>query len=726
MTPLSSSNIKPLSPVRVGKEPIFSPDWDTGYSAKGLSEGNIRVKHVKAFEHTLDAAVEYSRNSAAYADNALKQLIDVGEQTRQLTLETKQHQLAQSLQAVYLANDANVEACNQGWNAVIEKAKKDNDFKSVAGETGIATFADNIIQPYRFDAARKTIARNNQKLHDISVQQIKQKQNDLSIAYAAMASTDLQQRENGFLLYSNAVTAIGDLVDKTNMSGEPVFNEAQKAAIVTGNVDILAQSYARARYAKTDNLTDKLKLIEEIGNGTHTVNLKEFFNIPETFVPKDAKEAVLGEFSFGDVLEGTRERLVKELDAQYEKEVNAVQKAEKANLAKRVLDGEVAPNPRHAMYQEAASAYYSQLWDNDLKQIFANKDPRKYQQLIQLHTDFVKNFQFVPSRMTDAVEALMQHPDPMLVATACTLTDILVSEYPHAVLEDKNFLQKGSVYVYGAKLFNNGTPPDIIASLVRGSLNVDERIKKERKEQFDDAVRKEGKFKIGADIPASTFKKDFFSWSPKYPTFMGRNMEMEYEYHDLVRGFYIMNGDMDSAKKTAIALLRQKWGVTEINGQNEVVPYAIEDFYCNDAFTLEKLKLKTLEYINRVYKKHEMEPVTNLDGIAVRHDTTTVREIQNGQFPTYRIYFKNENGQYDDTLYGEEVRLSLSNVWDKKAREASGIFDTATQINQMEALKYMAKHNKNIEWMQKQNKLYQKREKLEETLSNKTEGENRE
>lgn len=734
MTPPS---IKSLNPVRVGKEPTFDPDWEATAELKNMPGATASAKRVEPLGQVLQAAVEYSRNSAKYANDALNQLISIVDQTRQLTLETKQHELASALQAVYLANDENVEACNQGWSEIIKKAQENEDFKSVAGETGIATYADNIIQPYRFAAARKTIARNNQALHDISVQQVKQKQNDLSIAFAAMAGDDLQGRENGFQLYANTVQSIAELVEKTNPSGEPVFNEHEKATIATGNVNVLAQGYVRARYAKLGNLADKLQFIHEIGNGTHTVDLKTFLNVPEVFIPKGATKDAFGEFRFADVLENTRLRLSNELSALYEKEIDNIQKAAKEKLARRTSSGEVPPNPRHAVYQQSVRSAYEQLTqpDGELAQIFRSTEPKKWQQMIKLHTDFVEKFRFVPLKMTDVISANMQSHDPAMIMAACTLTDTLISDFPHVVFEDDSFFDKGSAYVYGAKLFKNGTPPDIVADIVRGMLNVDERIKEVRRKEFDDKVKK-GELTL-LDIERSSFKdKDkgfilnFFSFTPEYPTFGGRNTEMKYEYRDLARGFYIRTGDLGSAKKTAIALLQQKWGMTEINGVKEIVPYAIEDFYCNKAFPRKKLKKRTLEHLNKIYSRYNL-PAGTLKDIAVYPDATTMREIQNGSFPTYRIYFKseygayeNEHGRYDDTLYGDEIRLSLLDVWDEEDREASGIFDTATEINQSEALRYMANRNESIRYMQKQNKIYrnlQNRKNVEEMLSNKAE-----
>lgn len=675
----------PNKPVKLSDKEIFDPEQgvaNVGGTLPGSREDSTRGKiNGYALGNAIGRAVQYAYDNIEYANETKEYLLAVYEQERKLRLEVKTEQIKTALQNAFLNNNGDLLKCNEAWNTILTQAKADEQLTSIIDAASIENYVNNVVQSYRVGALKNAILQNNADYRKVCEFKIQNRQKDLDIAYSMMANEDPTIRQNGFLLYSNAVHEMTELFDATNGSGEPVFGEADKLIISQQNKDILGAAYSRVQYAKQPSFIDKIKFIESIGNGTLSVDAKDFFKGFENFTDKE-KDGELGVFHFYELSYKSRKELVNELKEKYLLENKEAKKARKKNLVQSVLSGEEVAMPSSEIYRQGVRNYYDGDFRANLLGTLNSDDSDKDKKILQMHRDFIGKLRFIPSGMLDFVRSLVIHPDPQRVLIGCDLVDLITSEFSGARLDDPNGMKGMSVLLFGNRLSKSGTPPDIVANFVRQMENTDEATRKMYQQEFYKKTT-EDDYKIEKIIKEVV--PSFFNKSPIDP-FVAQSMRQD--YINIVQAEYVnTRGDEASAKKLAVMLMKQKWGETNVNGKKEVVPFPPEDFWCTQEFPRETLRQNMLRAaMSHLYLQYDEDGVKDLGELFFYPDDTTAREILSGQMPTYRIVQQDKYGIWHDVIYGKEERISLDNVMPPKLKETSGYFDADLYIRQLNRL----------------------------------------
>jgi hypothetical protein len=708
----SSQTSRKLSPVRVMHDGIFDPNAKTFDMPKPTEDANAKAGRVSAFGHAVETAVQYAQDNIDFANNAKERLLNLVEQSDKLILETKKEQLSTALQNVYIQNGGNILKCEPEWKTVLEAAKKDEDFARLQNATSIENYANNVTNRYRITAIEEGIKKNNNDYAKLSVLQLKGLQNNLGIAYAWMADADDGIKKNGFLLYSEAVRDMNELLARTLPDGSPVFSDVDKLTCVQENQNILGTCYARVNYNRQPSLLDKLKFIESIENGTLSVDVKKFFAIPDEFI-KDGTEAELGVFSFADMPFEKRDRLGKELRAKRKEEIKLTEKEAKTHLVQRVLSNEVPPTPSNFTYRQSVKDYYNgEFFNNMMATLNAENVPQKREKVLQMHRDFVGKLKFIPSEMLDFCFDAIVHPDPTRVVLGCDLADFLASEGGDVKIEDPQRLKDASPLLYGSRLLKNGTPPDVISELVRGVDRADENVKKQRIKKLHEDKEIKGKTTFES-ISKRLFGTNFWGTPSEPPP---ENIEVQSamlrDYMEIVTGAYVKSGDLEVSQKIADSVVKQKWGTTEVNGSKELTAFPVESFWATNDFKKDSVIKAINGYVSGLFRrKYDFK---KLPKYYVTFDETTVSEITNGQTPSYRLCLIDDYGILHDHINGNEERITLRNVLPKELRATHPLFDTERTLLGCRMFEAMAERSEYVKRIKTQKEEYKRLKEWEE------------
>lgn len=708
----SSQTSKKLSPVRVTQEGIFDPNAKTFDMPKPTENANAKAGKVSTFGDTVETAIQYAQDNINFVNNAKERLLNLVEQSDKLLLETKKEQLFTALQNVYLQNGGNVLKCEPEWKTVLEAAKKDETFTRLQSTTSIENYADNVTNRYRLTAIEEGIRKNNEDNIKLSRLQLKGFQNDLGIAYAWMADTDDNIRKNGFLLYSETVRNMSELYDRKLSDGSPVFTDVDKLIYTQENQNILGTAYARVNYNRQPSTFDKLKFIESIRNGTLSVDAKKFFAIPDEFI-KDGEKTDLGVFRFKDMPLKRREQLGEELQANYEKELKLKEKEAKTHLVQRVLSNEAAPVPSNLLYRQSVKDYYNgEFFNNMMATLNTEGVSQKNEKVLQMHRDFIGKLKFIPSEMLDFCFDAIVHPDPARVALGCNLAELLASGSGDVKIEDPQRLKDASPLMYGSRLLKNGTPPDVIAELVRGIDRTGKDLRDFRAEEYE---RNEG---IAEKLSFKNINKRLFGKDKKDNplTPSPQNIEVQNamlnDYKAIVYGAYVKSGDLEVSQKIADSVVKQKWGTTKVNGAEELTAFPVESFWASDDNEAKRVIGRINGYVSKhLQRRYDFKKTPKY---YVTFDETTVSEITNGQTPSYRICLIDENDILHEYIYGNEERITLENILSEEEKKTNPLLQTETTLLGCEMFDTMAKRSEYVRRIKTQREQYKKLKKWEE------------
>ena len=708
----SSQTSKKLSPIRIMQGGIFDPNAKTFDMPKPTEDANAKAGKISAFGDAVVTAVQYAQDNIDFANNAKERLLNFVEQSDKLLLETKKEQLSTALQNVYLQNGGNILKCEPEWKTVLEAAKKDEDFARLQNTTSIENYANNVTNRYRFSAIEAGVKKNNDDYAKLSRLQIKGLQNNLGIAYSWMADADDNIKKNGFLLYSEAVRDMNELFDRKLSDGSPVFSDVDKLTYAQENQNILGTCYARVNYNRQPSFLDKLKFIESIEDGTLSVDAKKFFAIPDEFI-EDGAKADLGAFSFADIPLERREQIGKELKRQYKAELKHEAEEAKKYLVQRVLSNKASPAPSNLTYRQSVKDYYNgEFLANVMTTLNAKDVPQKREKVLQMHRDFVGKLKFIPSEMLDFCFDAIVHPDPTRVVLGCDLADFLASERGDVKIEDPQRLKDASVLLYGSRLLKNGTPMDVISELVRGIYRAGKDLRDFRTKEYErnEEIAEKLSFE---NVNKRLFGKDKKD-NPSKPS--PQNIEVQNamlnDYKTIVYGAYVKSGDFEISQKIADSVVKQKWGLTNVNGAKELTAFPVESFWASDDFQEDSVVRQINGYVSGLLRrKYNFK---ELPKYYVTFDETTVSEITNGQTPSYRLCLIDENDILHEHIYGNEERITLGNVLPKELRATHPLFDTERTLLGCRMFDAMAERSEYVRRIKTQKEKYEKLKVWEE------------
>jgi len=181
---------------------------------------------------------------------------------------------------------------------------------------------------------------------------------------------------------------------------------------------------------------------------------------------------------------------------------------------------------------------------------------------LKVAANYIERYDYIPTTVKNNMLGKLNAGKPKdVVETARALEKILKTNSSIAKeFKDKDLLKINMVAEYA----NAGMDPENIISNVNNAI-IEKGTTEQalRKAELKDLSMKEGEF------------TEYFRIDPDIP------LAMKSEWKSLVTGFYMGNRgvSIEAAQKTAYTIMKQNWGVSDINGDKEFTKYAPERYY---------------------------------------------------------------------------------------------------------------------------------------------------
>lgn len=248
------------------------------------------------------------------------------------------------------------------------------------------------------------------------------------------------------------------------------------------------------------------------------------------------------------------------------------------NLVHAQVRGEITElDPRSKKHHSYVDAYYR----HEVEPMIRGADPRE---AADIAAEYVGRVGMVPRTLSGNLRGALRVGTDQQVAEAADLFDRLRTEVPDIV----NDFQAKDVALATAvtPLVRAGMPADRAVQLIKDAMaTTTEQARKERQNRYRaDAAGGESKRFLEASIGESD---PFFGW------FAGKDRinqgltskaieipdEMRAEFDNVAEQFAMMHGQNDAARRAAVAVLRNVWGITTIDGAPRWMKFAPETFY---------------------------------------------------------------------------------------------------------------------------------------------------
>lgn len=210
------------------------------------------------------------------------------------------------------------------------------------------------------------------------------------------------------------------------------------------------------------------------------------------------------------------------------------------------------------------------------------------------------------------------------------------------------------------KLTSAGVAPEeAFNQVTKGFSSVNEDIRKNRIVSFNKEVNDKR-----SDFESSIMKEGWFFKKNKELSSLTSD-EFFYQFTDLAREYYAQGETFDVARDSALAAMKERWGNSEVNGDNYLTALPPEKFYSDYAMNGKIMRELLLKFV-----KEKTDEKLEDDRIVVLADRETYATAGNQTSkPSYSLCYINEMG-VPEPILGEDlqpIRIG-ENVWNKESR----------------------------------------------------------
>lgn len=638
---------------------------------------------VRNLEQTLNAGVEYAKQDAKLKITLQENILRIKEANE--TLEKKElfHDLENAFTTTYLQNENNWEACDGQFQQITAAVKKDKRYLAVANVNEIENFCNYQTTKHRIALTGRAIAQKNKQYYDLSVNEINTKQNELEIALIKLTAPEQNVRDEGFTNFCVCNSDIENILHRKDFTGGELFSEASRQEVYSACNNIMANCYARYKYKNTNDILDKEMFIRKIEEGDCKFKLKDLFKVSDDVwaYTEGGTSLDLGEFDFSSVDAKTRNSIAQSLRKGLKEEISEMKRMTNQQYVKGVVEKSIPKQKKAELHREAFTEKYDELFEGQIVPILQSQDPRKYQQVFDITLNYLKQGEYVPERLCDLMLDSIDGSDPEMFKVSC---DLMSQISKNRDLRDtsyyyKDFVKRGVHLLHGERLLKSGLPSELVLGIIKKKSEIPEENKRSIEASFYksdfsfyDACPEEWRATLIKDAKGRPVARDVYNENKGQYDITNKD-EYFRQWRDAALQFYYYTGDITSSLAGARQFMKNKWGLSSINrsdGQKELMPYPVEDYYGNEINTPRVLRNKVLAQVKGISEALKMK--VNYNDISVVADEETYDDIENKRMPSYAVYYKNEFGLLEDNIQGIRMRVGEETFNTEKEKEATG------------------------------------------------------
>ena len=541
--------------------------------------------------------VELQAQVAQQIQDSKQKLFDaIQKQTDELNQITIANEFTKQLNQNYINNPTNAELFEKQIKSVKEKLLgsisnvEQRAFFRAQFDRDIDGTVLNISKNYLKQTLNETFNQSKDAIDNAAVSASIAINNMFEADYEDLATVDENLKKLGEA-YLNVETALS----KKDNNGRPLFDESQQKELRNNWEAAALEAYCK-RQMEALPLDKQIELVSNFNAG------KSVFSIP---LPDGKNLDVSGrDLSFKNF-----NALSKSLSLCLENNANIQKEQHDLSYMKDVVAGKINPDPKHKNYRRDSDVDYRSL----VKPFINFETPENVQQSTGVVCDAVFKLHTIPPQMESDLRACLSSGNfNNFSFVSDVLKNISVNNPDLIEFFDKRDIAKALTM---NKLTSAGVSPEEAFNQVTKSFSsINNDVRENRIRAFNKTLSDP---REQSNFDASIMKEGWFFKTNKQPLELVSS-EFYYQLTDLTREYYAMGADFETARESALSVIKTRWGNSEVNGDNYLTALPPEKFYAEASMDGKTMRNLLLKFVNE-----KIDQTLESDRIVVLADKET-------------------------------------------------------------------------------------------------------
>ena len=606
-----------------------------------LTDGSSLATSLGALQND-HRMIELQSNIAQEIQKSKQRLFDsIQKQTDELNQLTISNEFIKRFNQIYLENSTNPEAFKEQIDSVRDELL--GTIPNVEQRAFLRAQFDKDIDGGYLSASKNFLKASIQDTFDQSKDAI----NNAAVSASIAINTMFDSGNEDQAVIDESLTKLGEaylnvetILSSKDVNGNSYFNETQKKELRDGFEASVLEAYCR-RQMQSLPISGQIEFVKNFNEG------KSILSIP---IGEDKAIHVSGrELSFKNF-----NSLSKSLMSQLVSNAQTQKDQRNLSFLEDVVAGKINPDPKDQKYRKDSDLYYNSF----VKPLVSFETPEDVQQSVNLVGSMIDKLHTIPTQIESDLRACLESGDFNRFSYASNVLKNVSTNNPTLLefFDKKDFAKAFTMN----KLTSAGVAPEeAFNQVTKGFSSVNEDIRKNRIVSFNKEVN--GK---RSDFESSIMKEGWFFKKNKELSSLTSD-EFFYQFTDLAREYYAQGATFDVARDSALAAMKERWGNSEVNGDNYLTALPPEKFYSDYAMNGKIMRELLLKFV-----KEKTDEKLEDDRIVVLADRETYATAGNQTSkPSYSLCYINEMG-VPEPILGEDlqpIRIG-ENVWNKESR----------------------------------------------------------
>lgn len=439
-----------------------------------------------------------------------------------------------------------------------------------------------------------------------------------------------------------SIAEASQYLNAKNSYGMDLFSPLQKQKISQGFYGTLFEGFSELKFSSLSSADEKERFIKDVLFGSAKIVYKD----PTTNTDVEIPSSMLDQDG--------RNSIARSLSSRLKNEIKAQKEIDQEMLVKQVIAGGTFPDTKDKNYRDSVDTYYAKY----VKPNIVFDQPLESLNLIG---EFVNKTKTIPKGLESDLRACLSSDNFMIFSFASDVVKNITVNNPNLIdyLPEKDIAKALTMN----RMTSAGVPPEeAFNSITKSFASISNEVREQRIRTFNKNLNDE---KTRASFEAEIMESGLFWWKENQKPVDIVSDEFYYQFTDLARDFYVMGADFDTARESALACMKKRWGNSVVNGDNTLTALPPEKYYSDYALTGEIMRDLLLDYV-----KDKLPEGANEDNVIVLADRATYATAGNPTSkPSYVLCYINEMG-VPEPILGDDlstVRIG-ENVWNKEAR----------------------------------------------------------
>lgn len=439
-----------------------------------------------------------------------------------------------------------------------------------------------------------------------------------------------------------SIAEASQYLNAKNSYGMDLFSPLQKQKISQGFYGTLFEGFSELKFSSLSSADEKERFIKDVLFGSAKIVYKD----PTTNTDVEIPSSMLDQDG--------RNSIARSLSSRLKNEIKAQKEIDQEMLVKQVIAGGTFPDPKDKNYRDSVDTYYAKY----VKPNIVFDQPLESLNLIG---EFVNKTKTISKGLESDLRACLSSDNFMIFSFASDVVKNITVNNPNLIdyLPEKDIAKALTMN----RMTSAGVPPEeAFNSITKSFASISNEVREQRIRTFNKNLNDE---KTRASFEAEIMESGWFWWKENQKPVDIVADEFYYQFTDLARDFYVMGADFDTARESALACMKKRWGNSVVNGDNTLTALPPEKYYSDYALTGEIMRDLLLDYV-----KDKLPEGANEDNVIVLADRATYATAGNPTSkPSYVLCYINEMG-VPEPILGDDlstVRIG-ENVWNKEAR----------------------------------------------------------